>query len=94
MQLAEQGVMGLLLFVALYITMMITAQQMFHRCKDPFYKHLVLINGCILGMIGTLICVSDLIETDKIGFMFYLCVGSLLHVALRMRKYESGEIRK
>jgi len=94
MQLAEQGVMGLLLFFALFVTMILTAQQMYHRYNDPFYKHLVLIIGCILGMIGILICVSDLIETDKIGSIFYLCAGSLLHVALRMRKYESREIGK
>lgn len=89
MQLAEQGIPGLILFVALFFTMLITSQKYYHSQKDIFHKQLALTIGCILAMIGTLIFVSDLIETDKIGSIFYLCAGTLINLELRIKNQES-----
>jgi O-antigen ligase len=92
MQLAEQGIPGLLLFVALFFTLLLTAQKGFHSQKNIFHKQLALAIGCILAMIGTLIFVSDLIETDKIGSIFYLCAGTLINLELGIRNQESREL--
>lgn len=75
--LTEQGVPGLLLFTVLYIMMLMTAQRRYHNSRDEHTRGLMLVIGAILGMIGVLIFLSDLIETDKIGSVFYLCAGML-----------------
>jgi O-antigen ligase len=76
--LVEQGLPGMLLFVALYITMLLTAQRMYQRSEDVFIRGLMLLIGALLAMIGVLIFLSDLIETDKIGSVFYICAGLLV----------------
>lgn len=76
--LTEQGVPGMLLFAALYITMLLTAQGVYLRSKDAFEKGMMLLVGAVLAMIGVLIFLSDLIETDKIGSVFYICAGLLV----------------
>jgi hypothetical protein len=43
-------------------------------------------------MIGTLIFVSDLIETDKIGSIFYLCAGTLINLEWGIRNQESRDL--
>jgi O-antigen ligase len=86
--LTEQGIPGLLLFIALFVTMMLTAQKVYLRTVDPHIKGLMLMTGAILGMIAVLIFLSDLIETDKIGSVFYLCAGTIL-VSQRVRETES-----
>jgi len=87
MQLAEQGIPGLLLFVAFFFTLLLTTQKYYHSQKVFFNKQLALVIGCILTMIGTLIFVSDLIETDKIGSIFYLCAGTLINLELRIKNH-------
>jgi O-antigen ligase len=76
--LTEQGVPGLALFTVLYIMMLMTAQKRYHNSTDMHTKGLMLVIGAVLGMIGILIFLSDLIETDKIGSIFYLCGGIML----------------
>lgn len=76
--LIEQGIPGMLLFYALLFTMFLYVQKLYHRIKDDFYKQVTLAIGAILGMITTVNMLSDLIETDKIGGLFYICVGLLI----------------
>jgi O-antigen ligase len=75
--LTEQGIPGLLLFIALFVTMLLSAQKIYHQAIDAHTRGLMLTVGAILGMIGVLIFLSDLIETDKVGSIFYLCAGLL-----------------
>lgn len=75
---AEQGLPGLFLFTILFFYMMWLSQDLYHRLDNQFYKGVALIVGCILSMIGVLIMLSDLIETDKIGSIFYMCIGLLI----------------
>ena len=74
----EQGIPGLVFFCILYFGMILYSQKLYHSIKDNFYKQVALIAGVILVMIGVLIFVSDLIETDKIGSLFWLCLGVLI----------------
>ncbi|NCI45301.1 O-antigen ligase family protein [Sediminibacterium soli] len=71
----EQGWPGLLFFGALFIGMLLYTQKLYHRLPDRFYKTVALTIGVILIMIGTINCMSDMIETDKIGSLFWLCLG-------------------
>ena len=76
--LTEQGLPGLILFLALFLSMMFYAQYIFHHSEDKFEKGLMLVVVSLLSMIGILIFLSDLMETDKIGSIFFICLGLLI----------------
>lgn len=85
---AEQGMPALLLLLTLIFVMMYYAQHLFHRAKDIFYKTAAIITGVIFSMILVLNFLSDLVETDKIGSLFFLCIAALVALDIQIRKVE------
>jgi len=85
----EQGVIGLVLFCTLYFGMLLHTQRLYHQLQSRFYKTVALTVGIILIMIGVINCMSDMIETDKIGSLFWLCLGMI--VLLREKSREEKE---
>ena len=76
--LIEQGALGLILFLSLVGAMFWYAQKIYHRTTDIFWKRTVAAIAAILMMQCTLNFLSDLIETDKVGSVFYLCIAALI----------------
>jgi O-antigen ligase len=74
----EQGIPALLFFLVLVVAMLWYAQRIYAKAKDPFYKMTAIISGTVLTMILTVNFLSDLIETDKIGSLFFLCIAMLV----------------
>ena len=74
----EQGVPGLLLFCVLYFGMLLQAQKLYHRFQSLFYRTVALTVSIMLVMIGIVNCLSDMVETDKIGSLFWLCLGMIV----------------
>lgn len=74
MTCAEQGFIGLFLFLLLCIYMLIMGYKTYHLCQNPEYKNLVLIATLSLAVILIQICLNELIEVDKIGGMFWLAL--------------------
>jgi len=87
----EQGYPGLFFFLLLLGAMLWYAQQLWHRAKDPFYKVVSMVTGVMLVMIITVNCLSDLIETDKVGSLFFLCLSLLIVVDLQTRKDKAAD---
>lgn len=77
LMMTEQGLPGLIFFIALLGLMFRAASRMFHDGHDPFRRTLALTLAAMLGMIITLNFLSDLVETDKIGSLFYTVAGLL-----------------
>jgi O-antigen ligase len=84
--LVEQGVMGLLLFLGLLGGMFWYAQTIYHRSTKTFWRGAVAVVAAILTMQITLNFLSDLIETDKVGSVFYLCIAALIVADLKTRQ--------
>jgi O-antigen ligase len=82
----EQGIPGLIFLIALFGAMLYYAQYLYHRVKDIFYKTTALTVGVIVTMIITVNFLSDLIETDKIGSLFFLCIATLIVTDVNTRK--------
>lgn len=82
----EQGIPGLLIFLLLTILLLHYAQRIYHRNNEIFYQRTALIAGSILVMVLTVNFLSDLIETDKIGSIFFLCVSALIVADIKTRK--------
>jgi O-antigen ligase len=74
----EQGALGLLLFLATIAFAFWKAQKIYHRTQDQFWKRTVAAVVAILSMICTVNFLSDLIESDKSGPLFYLCLAILI----------------
>jgi O-antigen ligase len=85
--LVEQGVPGLLFFVILITAFFATAQRSYHRLINTgnhvFEAAVVMCCTIVFAMILILNLLSDLVETDKVGSLYYLCIGVLLAVKLR-----------
>lgn len=76
--LTEQGIPALLLFCGLLYLLLYRVQRLYHDFSDPLYRKTALCTGIMLVMILTVNMLSDLIETDKIGSLFYLCCGMVI----------------
>jgi O-antigen ligase len=74
----EQGVTGLLLFCVLYFGMLLRVQKLYHQLQSRFYRTVALTVAIVLIMIGVINSLSDMIETDKIGSLFWLCLGMIV----------------
>ena len=74
----EQGLIGFLLFCSLFFGMLWYVQKLYHRFQSSYYQTISLVTGCILAMIAVINCMSDMIETDKIGSLFWLCLGMII----------------
>lgn len=83
--LIEQGLAGLLFFLLLIGGMLWKAQAIYRRTADPFWKTVAATIAAILLMQCTVNFLSDLIETDKVGTVFYLCLAFLLITDRRTR---------
>ncbi len=87
----EQGMPGLLFFLILTATALLYAQRLYHRIRDEFYRTTVQATGIILVMILVLNFLSDLIETDKIGSLFFLCLSVLVVIDHKTREKVTGD---
>jgi O-antigen ligase len=74
----EQGVTGLVLFCVLYFGMLLRVQKLYHQLHSRFYRTVALTVAIVLIMIGVINSLSDMIETDKIGSLFWLCLGMIV----------------
>lgn len=73
--LAEQGIPGLLLFAMLWIGILFRLQYLYKHLQNEFYRTVTLCVAVVLAMIVSINFMSDMIETDKIGSLFWLCLG-------------------
>lgn len=76
--LVEQGIPGLLIFIFILFMLLRTAYRRYHATDDKTDK---LISAGILSVLCMVIflnMLSDLIETDKVGSVFFICAGLLL----------------
>jgi O-antigen ligase len=76
--LIEQGIPGLLIFCLLLGLLFYYTHRWYHNASDKRERIYAAAVAAMLGMIVSLNLLSDLVETDKIGGLFFLCVGVLL----------------
>ena len=82
--LIEQGIPGLLFFLLLTAAMLWYAQRIYQRDRHSFYGQLAMVTAVILVMLLTVNFLSDLIETDKAGSLFFLCIPLLVLADIRV----------
>jgi O-antigen ligase len=79
LQLAEQGTPGFLLFVTLIATSLLFAENLYHRSRaQPEVRRVVLAASMSLVVIIFHLTLNELIEVDKIGPVFFICLALLV----------------
>ena len=79
LQLAEQGIPGFLLFVALVATALLTGESLYHRSRQqPEVRRVVLAASLSLVVIVFHLTLNELVEADKIGPVFFVCLALLV----------------
>ncbi len=76
--LTEQGLPGLGIFLLLLLALFWYAQKIYHQNKTEWQQTMAITIAAMLAAILTVNFLSDLVETDKIGSVFYVCIGLLL----------------
>lgn len=80
MTLVEQGLIGLIIFLALSFFLLIKGEQIFHETQDPVRKGIAMSALLCLVIIDIFLLINDLIETDKIGPFFFMSAALLLNI--------------
>jgi O-antigen ligase len=83
----EQGVIGFLLLLILFGAFFWYAQKIYHAAEDRFWKIVVATATVVFSMICTVNFLSDLVETDKVGSFYYLCIAALIVADFKTRKH-------
>jgi O-antigen ligase len=85
----EQGLPALFILLALLICMFTIAVKSYHTLNDPFERSLAITAAVILSMIVTLNLLSDLIETDKIGSIYFLLMGIFIRLQVKLNEQKA-----
>lgn len=86
----EQGVIGLVIFCVLYFGMLWRVQQLYHQLHNRFYQVTAMVIAVVLVMIGVINFMSDMVETDKIGSLFWLSLGMIIVLEARLTEEKSS----
>jgi O-antigen ligase len=84
--LTEQGIIGLIIFIVLTILIFIKGQQIYNKTQQIEEKRYVMAVLLCLVIIYVNTFLSDLIETDKIGSFYFICIALLVNQDLRNRR--------
>ena len=74
----EQGIPGLMIFLLLIWRAFYLTGTHYRNARSGLERHAWLAVGSMLAMIAWLNMLSDLVETDKIGSLFFICIGLLI----------------
>jgi len=75
----------------LWFGMLFRLQYLYNKLQDPFYRTVTMTIAAILAMILSINLMSDMIETDKIGSLFWLCLGFVFILNSKLKE-ERGSI--
>lgn len=81
--LAEQGIPAMILYAAMIFIIFFYGQKVYHRQHERFYKIVVMSALCCIAGVFINNFFSELLETDKIGSIFYLCIALILATDIR-----------
>ncbi len=82
----EQGIPGLVIFLSLVILVLIWGERLYYKLQSGVLRNLLmagLISLCCNLFILTL---NDTVETDKLGAIFFLCIGIVIWVERNARR--------
>lgn len=89
--MVEQGVPGLLIFVAFSIALFFAAQKAYRQARSPETKAVIMTAILSLTIVYVNLMLSDLVEVDKTGSLYYLAVAILMNYAVKAKEEAAGK---
>lgn len=90
--LTEQGIIGLIIFILFTLAIIINGERIYHQTIDKGErKYILAILLCII-IIYVNTFLSDLLETDKIGSFFFICIALLVNQDLKNKQLKAKEL--
>lgn len=86
--LTEQGIPGLLIFVAMIFIILIYFQKVYHETKKTEDKYFIMTISCCFFVLLVNNMFSDLLEADKLGPLFFMCMAILVNWDLKNDQIE------
>ncbi len=92
--LVEQGWPAMILYGIMVMVVLAQAQRTYHRFKDRFYKYATMGVAMMFaaGFINNFF--SELIETHKVGSLFYLSIAVLVVLTAKSKQLEKEQNEK
>ncbi len=81
----EQGIPGLIFFLAFCLLVIFTGQHTYHRTAPPGRRRILVAALLSFMLIAILMLMNDFVETDKIGSLFFLCAALVVNANKRMK---------
>lgn len=85
MTLIEQGIIGLLLFILLTFAFLVYGEKIYHDTQSQMRKWLIMTLLLCMVVIDAFLLINDLVETDKVGSFFFMCMAILVNMDLLNR---------
>ena len=93
MTLVEQGYFGLFLFLLLSFYTLIRGERIYHETKDKNRQQIIMTLLLVIVIIDAFLLINDMIETDKVGTFFFICMAILVNFDLK-NKHLPTSIKK
>lgn len=91
--MVEQGVPGLIIFLVFTFIVFSTVQAAYKRAREPETRAIIMASGMALVIIYVNLLLSDLIEVDKTGSLYFLSIALLINFSIKS-KLEQQEATK
>ena len=78
--LIDQGLIGFLIFILLIFTVLIKSEEIYHNVKEEWQRRVCLATVQSFVVILALLLINDMVETDKVGSFFFICMAILVNL--------------
>lgn len=82
---AEQGIFGLLFFVAFCFGVLLLGERVYHQTQDLAMRRVSLMATLSFVINLGILLINDMVETDKLGSFFFLSAAILVSINIRNR---------
>jgi O-antigen ligase len=82
----EQGFIGFLVLLILCVTLLISGENLYHRCENAEDKLTIMAATLGFIIIFSMCLINDLIETDKVGPFFFFNMAVLLFYHAKLKE--------
>ena len=88
--LIEQGAIGCLLFLALITMVIYYAGRAYKKMSPSFDRSFLVASVTCFTVILFNILANDMIETDKVGSLFFMMIAFIVNADLKQRQLPQG----
>ncbi|MFL5728933.1 MAG: O-antigen ligase family protein [Cytophagaceae bacterium] len=90
MVLCEQGIAGFLLFTSLCVLLLLTGTKIYKTSGNIQHRNLAMACTISLTIFYLHLMLNDLVETDKIGSLFFIVMAILVKLDIWTREQQGG----